>query len=79
MNLRGMGPFANRTMYSLVGIANLSSRLTYVLQHDLGLQQEAATPEPNGTVSTSTSFTSSMSVAPWEHGLNGFGTTMGSA
>jgi hypothetical protein len=43
LNLPGIGPFANRTMYSLVGIANLSSRLTYVFQHDLGLQQDAAT------------------------------------
>ena len=43
VNQPGVGPFANRAMYSLVGIANLSSRLTYVLQHDLGVQRNAST------------------------------------
>lgn len=42
-NQPGIGPFANRTMYSLIGIANLSDRFSYVFQHDLGLQQNAAT------------------------------------
>ncbi len=43
MNLPGVRPDANRTMYSLVWTRNLTSRWTYVLQHDLGVQQDAAT------------------------------------
>jgi hypothetical protein len=43
VNLAGIGPYANRTMYSLVWTRNLNSRYTYVLQHDLGVQQDAAT------------------------------------
>ncbi|HEY2760266.1 MAG TPA: outer membrane beta-barrel protein, partial [Pirellulales bacterium] len=42
-NFPGVGPFANRTMYSLVWSRNFTSRLTYVLQHDLGSQEDAAT------------------------------------
>ncbi len=42
VNLPGVGPDANRTMYSLVWTRNLTSRWTYVLQHDLGVQQDAA-------------------------------------
>jgi len=42
-NFAGVGPYANRTMYSIVWTRNLTSRYTYVLQHDLGIQQEAAT------------------------------------
>ncbi len=38
-NVPGVGPESNRTMYSVVWTENLSSRLTYVLQHDLGVQQ----------------------------------------
>lgn len=37
-NIAGVGPVSNRTMYSLVWSRNLNSRLTYVLQHDLGVQ-----------------------------------------
>jgi hypothetical protein len=37
-NQPGVGPFANRTLYSLVWARNFSSRFTYVLQHDLGTQ-----------------------------------------
>ncbi len=43
VNLPGVGPDANRTMYSIVWTRNLTSRWTYVLQHDLGVQQDAAT------------------------------------
>ena len=38
-NVPGVGPESNRTMYSVVWTNTLSSRLTYVLQHDLGVQQ----------------------------------------
>ena len=38
-NVPGVGPTSNRTMYSLVWTRNLNSRWTYVLQHDLGVQQ----------------------------------------
>jgi Putative beta-barrel porin-2, OmpL-like. bbp2 len=38
-NVPGIHPESNRTMYSIVWSNNLSSRLTYVLQHDLGVQQ----------------------------------------
>ncbi len=38
-----IGPFANRTMGSLVWTANLSSRMTYVLETDMGEQEDAAT------------------------------------
>lgn len=34
----GVGPFANRTMYSLVWSRSFTSRFTYVLQHDYGNQ-----------------------------------------
>jgi hypothetical protein len=47
VNLPGIGPNENRTMYSIVWTRNLSSRWTYVLQHDLGVQQGAVTA--NGT------------------------------
>jgi hypothetical protein len=39
INVPGVGPDSNRTMYSLVWTRNLNSRWTYVLQHDLGVQQ----------------------------------------
>ncbi len=39
INVPGVGPESNRTMYSLVWSRNLTSRWTYVLQHDLGVQQ----------------------------------------
>jgi len=42
-NLPGVGPLSNRTMYSLVWTRNFNSRLTYVLQHDLGSQNNAQT------------------------------------
>jgi hypothetical protein len=42
-NLAGVGPDANRTMYSIVWTRNLTSRWTYVAQHDLGVQQDALT------------------------------------
>ena len=38
-NFPGIGPTSNRTMYSLVWTRNLNSRWTYVMQHDLGVQQ----------------------------------------
>jgi hypothetical protein len=38
-NVPGIGPESNRTMYSLVWTRNLTSRWTYVMQHDLGVQQ----------------------------------------
>src|SRR5262249_9155948 len=41
--LPGIGPYANRTMYSVVSQTLLTERCTYVLQHDLGVQQDAAT------------------------------------
>jgi hypothetical protein len=44
-NLPGVKPNDNRTMYSIVWTRNLSSRWTYVLQHDLGVQQNAMTAE----------------------------------
>lgn len=49
VNLPGVGPEANRTMYSLVWTRNLNSRYTYVLQHDLGVQQDAATLQGTDT------------------------------
>jgi hypothetical protein len=39
-NVAGVGPFSNRTMYSIVWTRNLTSRWTYVLQHDLGYQTD---------------------------------------
>ena len=39
-NIPGMGPDSNRTMYSIVWTRNLTSRWTYVLQHDLGYQAQ---------------------------------------
>ncbi len=42
-NLSGVGPDANRTMYSLVWNRTLNSRWTYVLQNDVGIQQDAQT------------------------------------
>jgi hypothetical protein len=42
-NEPGVGPFANRTMFSVVTVENLSSRLTSVWQYDLGVQQDADT------------------------------------
>jgi hypothetical protein len=39
-NFPGFGPYSNRTMYSLVGTLNLSDRLTYVMHHSLGIQQD---------------------------------------
>jgi Putative beta-barrel porin-2, OmpL-like. bbp2 len=39
INVPGVAPESNRTMYSIVWSNELSSRLTYVLQHDLGVQQ----------------------------------------
>jgi hypothetical protein len=41
LNLPGIGPFANRTMYSLVWTRNFTSRFTYVLQHDWANQNDA--------------------------------------
>ncbi len=38
-NIPGVTPESNRTMYSIVWTRNLTSRWTYVLQHDLGVQQ----------------------------------------
>jgi hypothetical protein len=42
-NLPGVGPFANRTMGSVVTTANFSERLTYAGQLEAGTQQEATT------------------------------------
>jgi hypothetical protein len=42
-NQPGIGPFAQRTMYSLVAISHFSDCLTYIFQHDLGIQHGAAT------------------------------------
>jgi hypothetical protein len=39
INGPGNGPFANRTIYSVVWSRNWTSRWTYILQHDLGVQQ----------------------------------------
>ena len=39
-NAPGVGPFSNRTMYSLVWTRTLNSRWTYVFEHDLGVQAE---------------------------------------
>jgi hypothetical protein len=36
----GVPPFADRTMYSIVWSRTLTSRLTYVLQHDYGIQDD---------------------------------------
>ena len=47
-NLPGVGPFANRTMYSLVWSRNFTSRFTYVLQHDWGTQNDAQTFQGSG-------------------------------
>lgn len=41
--LAGVGPFANRTMYSIVWTRNFTSRWTYVFEHDLGIQTDAQT------------------------------------
>jgi hypothetical protein len=43
VNLAGVGPYANRTMYSIVWSRTLTSRWSYVLQHDCGIQQDAQT------------------------------------
>lgn len=48
VNLAGVGPLANRTMYSLVWTRNFTSRLTYVLEHDLGSQNNAQTASGTG-------------------------------
>jgi hypothetical protein len=42
-NVAAVPPFHNRTFYSLVWSRNLTSRWTYVLQHDLGVQADAQT------------------------------------
>ncbi len=39
INVPGVRPDSNRTMYSIVWTRNLNTRFTYVLQHDLGVQQ----------------------------------------
>ncbi len=49
VNLPGVRPEANRTMYSIVWNRTLNSRWTYVLQHDLGIQQDAATLQGTDT------------------------------
>ncbi len=36
----GVAPFTNRTVYSIVWTRELSSRWTYVFQHDLGVQAD---------------------------------------
>ena len=46
-NIAAVTPFRNRTMYSLVWSRTLTSRWSYVLQHDLGVQTDAQTA--NGT------------------------------
>jgi len=48
LNLPGVGPFADRTLYSLVWTRNFTSRFTYVLQHDLGNQNDAITARGGG-------------------------------
>jgi hypothetical protein len=40
INFPSVGPTSNRTMYSIVWTRNLSSRLTYVFHHSLGVQQD---------------------------------------
>ncbi len=47
-NLAGIGPFASRTMYSLVWSRNFTSRFSYVLQHDYGTQNQAQTAAGGG-------------------------------
>jgi hypothetical protein len=47
-NTPGVGPFADRTMYSLVWTRNFTSRFSYVLQHDLGNQNDAQTARGGG-------------------------------
>ncbi|HEY2760424.1 MAG TPA: outer membrane beta-barrel protein, partial [Pirellulales bacterium] len=47
-NQPGVGPFASRTLYSLVWSRNFTDRFTYVLQHDLGEQNNAQTPRGGG-------------------------------
>ncbi|HEY2883202.1 MAG TPA: porin [Pirellulales bacterium] len=47
-NLPGVAPFGSRTMYSLVWSRNFTSRFTYVLQHDLGEQNQAQTANGGG-------------------------------
>jgi hypothetical protein len=42
-NVAAVAPFRNRTMYSLVWSRTLTSRWSYVLQHDLGVQADAQT------------------------------------
>src|SRR5690606_33133117 len=37
----GVAPFSNTTMYSIVWSRDLTSRLTYVLQHDHGYQDRS--------------------------------------
>ncbi len=39
-NAAGVGPFSNRTMYSIVWTRTLNSRWTYVFEHDLGVQAD---------------------------------------
>jgi hypothetical protein len=47
-NQPGVGKFASRTLYSLVWSRYISNRLTYVLQHDLGNQNQAQTARGGG-------------------------------
>ena len=47
--LSGIGPFADRTLYSIAWTRNLTSRWTSVLQNDFGIQDQAATLEGTGT------------------------------
>ncbi len=49
VNLPGIAPLANRTMYSIVWTRNFNSRWTYVFEHDLGVQQDAATLQGTDT------------------------------
>ncbi len=39
-NFPGMGPFSNRTVYSLVWQRDFTSRFQYVLEHNLGVQAD---------------------------------------
>jgi hypothetical protein len=48
VNEPGVGPFASRTLYSLVWTRNFTSRFSYVLQHDLGNQNFADTARGGG-------------------------------
>jgi hypothetical protein len=48
-NIPGISPESNRTMYSLVWVADLNCRWTYVLQHDLGVQQDTLGFDALGT------------------------------